>query len=277
MLTAQGIVKRRGRRRILDGLDLDLPAGSCTIVTGVNGSGKSTLLKVVAGLTRIDAGKVLGRPRRVGYVPERYRPPSAMTAASYLAHLGRMKGMPASKIRLRIQELADVLAVSPGIAAHMSALSKGNLQKIGLIQAFLSAESLVVLDEPSTGLDEQSVAVLDRLIRETCSRGAAVLMSDHLPSVEDSAERRCELRDGVLHWRSRQADARAVVITLRAVHDTALHVEVGHCLTSLDDFTVVVRAAAPDCDRTLVSAIEQGWSVVEVRNVRAETAEAESC
>ena len=159
----------------------------------------------------------------------------------------------------------------------MSTLSKGNLQKIGLIQAFLSAESLVVLDEPRTGLDEQSAAVLDRLIREACSHGAAVLMSDHLPSVEDSAERRCELRDGVLHWPSRQADARAVVITLRARHGTALHVEAEHCVSSLDDFTVVVRVAAPDCDRTLVSAIGQGWSVVEVRNVRAEIAEAESC
>ena len=267
-------MKRRGRRRILGGVDLDLPAGSRTVVTGANGSGKSTLLKVVAGLTRVDAGVVLGRPRRVGYLPERYRPPNVMTAASYLAHLGRMKAMPASQIRQRVKELADALAVSPGIAVEMSTLSKGNLQKIGLIQALLSDETLLVLDEPRTGLDEQSVAVLERLIREACSCGAAVLMSDHQL---DGSARRCEIRNGVLHWPSRPADVRAVVITLRARHGAALDISAEHRVTSLDDCTVTVRVAASDCDRTLISAIGQGWSVVEVRNVHAEVAGARPC
>jgi ABC-type multidrug transport system ATPase subunit len=202
VIRAEGIVKRRGGRRVLDGLDLDLPAGTHTIVTGANGSGKSTLLRAIAGLTRLDGGRMLGRPRRVGYLPERFRPPGSMAAASYLGHMGRVKGLGCSVIAARQAELAADLAVLPGLDVHTDVLSKGNLQKVGLIQAFLATEQLIVLDEPRTGLDEPSRAVLDQLIVAACAGGAAVLVVDHQSAAAEHPARRCELHDGQLRWHS---------------------------------------------------------------------------
>lgn len=199
MIRAEGIVATRGGRRILDGLDLDLPPGSHTVVTGANGSGKSTLLKAVAGLMRLSAGRVLGRPPRVGHMPERFVPP-AMDAARYLGRMGLIKGLTRATIEARRDELADALAVLPGLDAGTDQLSKGNLQKVGLIQAFLAPEQLVVLDEPRTGLDEQGRAALDRLIIDARSSGAAVLSVDHAAPPSGPGVAVCELHEGRLRW-----------------------------------------------------------------------------
>ncbi len=270
MLTAQGIVKQRGRRRVLDGLDLDLASGSCTVVTGTNGCGKSTLLRIVAGLTRVDAGQMRGRPRRVGYLPERFRPPGSLDAASYLWHMGRLKGMAATDIRLRSEFLANAFALAPGLGVDLETLSKGNLQKVGVIQAFLAPETLVVLDEPRTGLDEQSSRTLDELISQTCAQGAAVLVSDHQPVV---GTRMCRLHDGVLQWPSTVVDDLTTLITLRrrdgAISHRQPRIDAAHRISAIDGAAVAVHVAPADCDRALVCVIEQGWSVFEVRNVRA--------
>ncbi|TDC62922.1 ATP-binding cassette domain-containing protein [Streptomyces hainanensis] len=89
-----GVSRRYGRRGpwVLSGVDLELRPGTLTRVDGGNGSGKSTLLRLVAGLDVPSRGRITGRPRRVGYVPERFPPALPLTAHGYLTHLGRVHG-----------------------------------------------------------------------------------------------------------------------------------------------------------------------------------------
>lgn len=243
---------------------LELPAGSVTTVTGANGSGKSTLLQLMAGLMRPSAGRVRDRPKRVGYLPERFVPPASLDASSYLAHMGRLKGMSAKAIRLRRAALADAFAVAPGLDIDLDQLSKGNLQKVGLIQAFLAPEALIVLDEPRTGLDESGSHVLDELIAASCARGAAVLMSEHDPVVLDRAVRVGELLAGQLRWAHPSGQAQdALSMRIRARRAAG------------DGFEVVVTAT--ECDHTLVALIRQGCSVVDVRSVQLAADRFDSC
>jgi ABC-2 type transport system ATP-binding protein len=181
--TADGVRKRFGRRGrwVLDGADLVVPPGAVTVVTGGNGSGKTTLLRIVAGASQPTRGRVLGRPAAVAYVPERLPAHGPMTAAEYLGHLGRIRRLPPAAVRERSAELFGLLGLAPGPDVPMSALSRGNAQKVAVAQAFLAPAGLLVLDEPDAGLDPPAAAVLAGLLRQATGRGAAVLVSAHQP------------------------------------------------------------------------------------------------
>jgi ABC-type multidrug transport system ATPase subunit len=143
-------------------------------VVGGNGAGKTTLLRIAAGLSRPETGRVIGRPRPVGYVPDRFTADQHMSALGYLTHLGRIRGIP--KPRERGAHLLERLALK---GSALRTLSKGNTQKVALAQALLAPPRLLVLDEPWTGLDAPAQRVLADLIGEVATMGGAVLFTDH--------------------------------------------------------------------------------------------------
>ena len=176
MVSLREVRKRYGRGPwVLDGIDLDLPAGALGVLLGANGSGKSTLLRIAAGASVPTSGSVAGRPAAVGYVPERWAGPARMTAAGYLRHMARLRGAAPS----RVDDLVDRLGPRPGPDVPLGTLSKGNRQKVALAQAFLAPAGLLVLDEPYGGLDEPAAAELTALMTESRSAGATVLVSAH--------------------------------------------------------------------------------------------------
>ena len=145
--------------------DLTLEVSGLTVLTGANGTGKSTLLRIAAGILKPTSGRVV-RPASVGYVPERFPSDVRMSASSYLAHLGRVRGAAAGDVLERLGFVGSM-------TAPMSELSKGNAQKVALAQAFLASDVLV-LDEPWTGLDP---AAADELV--SLLEGRTALVSDH--------------------------------------------------------------------------------------------------
>ncbi|WP_285753438.1 ATP-binding cassette domain-containing protein [Lentzea sp. NBRC 105346] len=151
--------------------DLSLSVSGLVVLTGGNGSGKSTLLRIVAGITAPTRGSVVGRPRSVGYVPERFPSDVRMSAQSYLGHMGAIRG--------RKADVLERLGFRGDLTAPMSALSKGNAQKVAIAQA-LAATDLLVLDEPFTGLDTTAATALVELLKD---RTAVVADHEgHLPS-----------------------------------------------------------------------------------------------
>jgi ABC-2 type transport system ATP-binding protein len=170
--------KRFGRHWALEDVDLELQPESLTVVRGANGSGKSTLLRIAAGVSTPSRGRVLHRPRQVALVPDRFVPPR-LTARAYLDHLGRLRGLDATRRRRRIGELVDFLGLAPGPDAPLRTLSRGNAKKVAVAQAFLAPAGLVVLDEPHAALDEQAHAALDVLVATARAFGSAVLVADH--------------------------------------------------------------------------------------------------
>jgi len=181
MIHAVGIEKRYGRRRVLRGVDLELPPGGFLLVTGQNGSGKTTLLRILAGLvapTRgtLDVAVDRGRLGFLAHEPLVYR---ELTALENLDLFGRLYRVP--ERRERIGMLLERFALWDARNERVAAFSRGMLQRLALCRTLLHDPELLVLDEPYTGLDEQGVALLDRELGDLAGVRAMVV-STHDPA-----------------------------------------------------------------------------------------------
>ncbi|WP_063746611.1 ATP-binding cassette domain-containing protein [Catenuloplanes japonicus] len=184
LVELRGVGKRYNRSRtVLDDIDLVIYPGEVVGVVGGNGSGKSTLLRIVAGLSPVTSGRVIARPRNVGYVPERFPTQARISARSYLKHIGRIKGLSTRDALSRADELLVRLALVGGANSELRRLSKGNAQKVAVAQALMVPPQLLVLDEPWSGLDAAAHDVLAELIEETARDGGAVVFTDHREAV----------------------------------------------------------------------------------------------
>lgn len=216
-LRLSGLTKDYGRTRALDAIDLDVEAGEVFGYLGPNGAGKTTTIRIVMGLLRPTAGRaeVLGLDAwrdaarlhgRVGYLPGEPGLYDRMSGAAVVEHFARLRRDRAAPRRAR--ELAERLDLD--LHPQVRALSRGNLQKLGLVQALMSHPDLVVLDEPTNGLDPLVQHVFHQLVREVTARGTTVLLSSHvLSEVQRLADRVGIIRQGHLVAVERLDDLRA--------------------------------------------------------------------
>jgi ABC-2 type transport system ATP-binding protein len=199
-----GLVKRFGAFRALDGLDLEVAEGEVHGFLGPNGAGKSTTIRVLLGLLRKDDGEVRllgGDPwrdaadlhRRLAYVPGDVSLWPNLSGGETIDLLIRMRhGDPATSRR---DELVERFALDPTKKAR--AYSKGNRQKVALVAAFATDPELLLLDEPTSGLDPLMEQVFNDCVAEHTARGATVLLSSHILSeVERLADRVTIIREG---------------------------------------------------------------------------------
>ncbi|MGI5348222.1 ATP-binding cassette domain-containing protein [Streptomyces sp. CA-250714] len=173
---------RTGGPWVLRGVDLEVPAGTLVRVEGGNGSGKSTLLRLVAGIDAPSAGRVRGRPRTRGYVPERFPAALPLTALGYLTHLGRVRGLSTRTAAREGAAWLERFGARQYADTRMRELSKGSAQKVAVAQALVGRPDLLVLDEAWTGLDQPAREVLDSVVRERVAEGGAVAFVDHDPA-----------------------------------------------------------------------------------------------
>ncbi|MFI0976589.1 ATP-binding cassette domain-containing protein [Streptomyces sp. NPDC021093] len=166
---------------VLRRIELELLPGSLVRFQGANGTGKSTLLRVLAGIDAPTEGRIEVRPRRVGYVPERFSAALPFTAHGYLVHLGRIHGLGRAEAVERAGEWLERFGAAGHARTPVSELSKGTAQKVAVAQALLAAPELLVLDEAWTGLDETARGELDRVVAERVTAGATVAFVDHDP------------------------------------------------------------------------------------------------
>ncbi len=178
-----------GRLPAIHGLTLRLAPGRVLGLLGPNGSGKSTTLKALAGLIAPTAGecRIFGHTAGseaarslVGYLPESPRFSSHLTGREFLEFCGGLSSLEAAVIDARIDEILRWSGLGPAADAMIGTYSKGMRQRLGLAQAVLHEPSLVLLDEPASGLDPEGRLSLGRLIRDLAGRGAAVVFSSHL-------------------------------------------------------------------------------------------------
>lgn len=201
------LTKRFGKLTAVDDLTLEVAAGQIVGFLGPNGAGKTTTIRMLMGFLRPTGGTaiVLGAPAgaigvrgRIGYLPGDLRIDPAMTASQLFSWYGRLRGR---HDRRRIDELTGRLGLDP--SRPFGTLSKGNRQKVGIIQALCHDPDVLILDEPTTGLDPLVQREFLTLIGEAAQRGAAVLFSSHvLPEVERVATQVAIIRAGRLITRS---------------------------------------------------------------------------
>ena len=179
VLTTVGLGKRLGRRDVFSAVDLVVWPGQVVGISGGNGSGKSTLMRVLSGTASATAGVLRTTTAPKAIVPERFVPPDHMTPLSYLVHMGRLRGQRRAHTEPRALALLDELGVANPRSSMLDELSKGNAQKVAIAQAFLSPMSLCFLDEPNTGLDDDTTVVVNAMIERAVASGTAVILTEH--------------------------------------------------------------------------------------------------
>lgn len=196
-ITAEGLVKRFGDRRVVDGVDLIVPQGAIYGVLGPNGAGKTTTLRMLLGIIEPDAGArtLLGRahPRdasdEVGYLPEERGLYPAMKAKEAVAFMGALRGLDWRTGRARAVEMLEAAGLGHAVDEKIRKLSKGMAQLVQLLGSVVHQPRLIVLDEPFSGLDPVNQERLERLILAERDRGATILFSTHVMA---HAQRLCD-------------------------------------------------------------------------------------
>ncbi|MAB91112.1 MAG: MFS transporter [Planctomycetes bacterium] len=200
MIEVEDLRKNYGAFRALRGVDFTVDKGEILGFLGPNGAGKTTTMKILTGFLNPTAGKavVAGHNvledsvtvrRRIGYLPEHTPLYEDMTVKEYLRFCGRLRSMGGAHLSDRITRVVGLTALEPKFNALIHTLSKGYRQRVGIAQALLHEPEILILDEPTVGLDPNQVVDVRSLIREIGEARTVVLCSHILPEVEATCGR----------------------------------------------------------------------------------------
>ncbi len=197
---------RKPKITALDGIDFQVKEGELFGLLGPNGAGKTTTVKILLGLTYPTSGTATigGLPvrnpesrRRVGYLPEGHKIPNYLTARQAMSIFGRMSGMNSADIAKRVALLLDQVRMTQWADVRIKKFSKGMTQRLGLACAMVHAPQVLLLDEPTDGVDPVGRREIRDILRAEADRGTAVLLNSHLLSeIERTCDRVAVLRDG---------------------------------------------------------------------------------
>lgn len=181
-----------GSREVLTEISFELEPKQRVLVAGPNGSGKSTLLRLLAGVERPSAGEALlgglqitssAARRRIGYAPDGCPFPGELPARTMIQIVGELAGLGRREARRQATRMLARVGLEPHAKRQIRHYSKGMQRRFTLAAAFLGAPDLLLLDEPTDGLDAQGFCVLDELFDEAQERGAALLFASHVASL----------------------------------------------------------------------------------------------
>lgn len=239
----RGLRKSFGATRAVDGLDLAIPRGQLYAFLGPNGAGKTTSIRMIAGLLRPDAGQVfiqgielavdpIEAKRPLAYVPDDPLLYGKLRPMEYLEFVAALWSIPGTVAQPRAEELLRTLGLWEKRDETIEAFSRGMKQKMALAGALVHAPSLMLLDEPLTGLDASAARLVKDLLNDFVRRGGTVVLTTH---ILDVAERMAE-RIGII-----QAGRLAAEGTLDELRERA-----GQTGGTLEDVFLRVTAEGPD-------------------------------
>lgn len=181
----------RGKIRALDGVSLRVPPRCVFGLLGPNGAGKTTLVKLLLGILHPTSGAatLFGKPIsdyrlrfRIGYLPENHRYPDFLKGGAVLDYFGRFAGVPKEKRRTRIPELLELVGMEKWATTKIRKYSKGMMQRLGLAVAMISDPDLLLLDEPTDGVDPIGRKEIRDIILRLKQQGKTIFINSHLLS-----------------------------------------------------------------------------------------------
>ena len=200
MIEVQHLTKRYGPFTAVDDVSFSVGSGEILGFLGPNGAGKTTTMRVITGYMPASEGSVtvagfdvftapIEAKKRTGYLPE--TPPlyPDMTVRDYLTFVARIKNVPSREVRTRVDEVMKRTHVADMAARHCGKLSKGYRQRVGLAQALIHNPDVLVLDEPTAGLDPKQIIESRQLIKELGGSHTVVLSTHILPEVSQTCQR----------------------------------------------------------------------------------------
>lgn len=203
----EGLIFRK-RQQALKDVTLEVRRGEIFGLLGANGAGKTTFVKILLGIIRKSAGKatLLDLPagdrrsrKRVGYLPENLRVPRHLTGLTALEFYGQLSGVPMREIRALRMPLLEMVGIAPRARDSVRTFSKGMLQRLGLAQALLHDPDLLIMDEPTDGLDPVARSQVRGFLVELKRQGKTIFLNSHiLQEVQLVCDRVAILDKGVL-------------------------------------------------------------------------------
>ena len=200
MITVENLTKRYPAKTAIEGMSFQVEKGEILGFLGPNGAGKTTTMRIITGFmpasdgtVRVDGFDVFENPidvrKRIGYLPE--NPPLylEMNVAGYLRFVAKIKGVPTDKLDSEVERVMARVNVTDVRERIISKLSKGYKQRVGLAQALLNDPPVLILDEPTIGLDPKQIHEVRELIKDLAGNHTVVLSTHILPEVEQTCHR----------------------------------------------------------------------------------------
>jgi len=196
-----GVSKSFGEVLAVNGVDLKVPSGLLYALLGPNGSGKTTLMKLTVGMLKPDSGGVLVNGvdasldpmsvrRIIGYMPEEVVTYDSLTPAEYLGFIASLYDMSSESARSRSEALSRLLALDEYMTRPIGELSHGNRRKVVLAASLIHDPSVLILDEPFSGLDPESAKILKETLLDYASRGRTIVISTHVLEIAEAISKR---------------------------------------------------------------------------------------
>lgn len=207
MIHIEGLTKHYGRTHALRGISFDVPRGQVVGFLGPNGAGKSTTMKILTGFVEATGGSVMvagisvgddpvKARQHIGYLPENNPLYEDMMVEEYLEYIARIRRIPADKVRGAIDSAVARCGLQKVRGKDIGELSKGFRQRVGLAQAIVHDPDLLILDEPTTGLDPNQVVEIRNLIRDLGKEKTVILSTHVLPEVQHMCSRALIISEG---------------------------------------------------------------------------------
>ena len=299
MITVKGLTKRYARNTAVDHISFEVQKGQIVGFLGPNGAGKTTTMRMLtcflpptAGSATVAGFDVLEQPmevkRRIGYLPE--TPPlyPEMSAAEYLEFVGKLKGLSGPALRQRIDYVTGRCNIDDVKHKLLGKLSKGYRQRVGLAQAIIHNPDVLILDEPTAGLDPKQINETRELIKSLAGDHTILLSTHILPEVEQTCEQviiinrgKVVATDSVQHLQNRARGVESVLVEVAGRNGSLDAAEAqrrleqvagaGHVLAkeTRDDRAIfevenrMERSIRGDLARAVVQA---GWDLNELRS-----------
>ncbi len=237
-ILVENLTKKYGTQRAVNNISFEVKTGEIVGFLGPNGAGKTTTMKIITCFMAPTDGdvKVNGLSihenqneikKKIGYLPESNPLYYEMPMLEYLEYAARLHGVPTSKVQERVMAMVRKTGLNAEKHKNIGELSKGYKQRVGLAQAMIHDPEILILDEPTTGLDPNQIVEIRKLIREL-GREKTVILSTHiLPEVEATSDRILIINDGKI-----VADGTAATLRKQAQGEEILRVQVTEATNS---------------------------------------------
>jgi len=197
-ISIQNLTKRYGGQKAVDRISFEVKTGEILGFLGPNGAGKTTTMKMITNFLEVDEGEILINGRSaldgsfkgsIGYLPEHNPLYEEMPLMDYLAFCADLQNVSKSVLMDRVRKMVQVCGLSMEKHKKISELSKGYRQRVGLAQAMIHDPDILILDEPTTGLDPNQIVEIRQLIRDIGKQKTVILSTHILPEVEATCDR----------------------------------------------------------------------------------------
>ncbi|KAA9023975.1 ATP-binding cassette domain-containing protein [Niallia endozanthoxylica] len=265
LFEAHNASKKIDGKGILHDISITISQREKIAITGANGSGKSSLLKLIGGIYEHSSGQVIRSPLKVGYVPEHFPETIRFKIYEYLMLTGKMNKKSKGEIKKKIEYYATAFSILPFLSTPLKNCSKGTKQKVGIIQALMKDPNLLLLDEPLTGLDEQTKKELLHLLQSIQGECTIIFTAHDSLLINRLAYREVVIENGKIVSDSTKSESEKIKYILAEIPSTDFILSIPSLsYQSRDGNRVEIMVTAAESDQVLRMLLDQGCSIVEV-------------